>query len=168
MRDRAEVAASGAPRKEVLIDVVWHAAGSAGESVRAQDHRGKKRANVMGCQIAINFTKIVDIIYNQIRSACALNPSMNAALQYGANAQTRKRFDSNWPQYRSYRGRCTCRKRLSIVPESIGGRAAEQERLDRSLERVILDTVRFELGKTASQTRPSMHETRIAIVPRRF
>jgi hypothetical protein len=61
MSDRAEVAAGGAPRKKVLINVVWHAARSAGESVRAQDHRGKQRASTMGCQIAINFTENVDI-----------------------------------------------------------------------------------------------------------
>jgi hypothetical protein len=163
------VATDGASSKYVLIDVVWHAAGSAGESVRAQDHRGKKRANVMGCQIAIKFTKIVDIS-NAISMRITAEHECSDPIARGgsAHAQTRKCFDSNWPQFRSYRGRCTCRKRLAIDPESIGGRAAEQERLDESLKRVLLDAVRFELGGIALQTRQSMHETRIAIVPRRF
>jgi hypothetical protein len=71
----------------VLIDVVWHAAGSAGESVRAQDHRGKKRANVMGCQIAINFTKIVDIS-NAISMRITAEHECSAPIARGGSAQS--------------------------------------------------------------------------------
>jgi hypothetical protein len=87
MSDRAEVAAGGAPRKYVLIDVVWHAAGSAGESVRAQDHRGKKRASAMGCQIAINLSPIVDIS-NAITLRITAEHECSAPIARGGSAQT--------------------------------------------------------------------------------